>query len=151
VFLDERVGVEILAALHQIQVALDLLVGAARVVARRHLVAIHGTDCTPVARGKQILPLLLRRRRRDAGEWNLEPVRNVRTFCRHRILFYLTTTVESYHAATGFSGRIWSSLSAAWKAALFAIIGSIVSSLQMPVVFTTAAMSGAAMSGAIAL
>src|SRR2546422_1720459 len=59
--------------------------------------------------------------------------------------------VESYHAATGFNGRICSAPRAAWNAPLFAIIGSIVSILTMPVVFTTAAMSGAAMSGAIAL
>ena len=58
VFLDERVGVEILPALDQIQVALDLFVRAARVVARRHLVPVHGPNRTPVARRKQILTLL---------------------------------------------------------------------------------------------
>ena len=47
-----------------------------------------------------------------------------------------------------FSGMMCSSFNAARNAALFAIIGSIVSSLTMPVVFTTAAISGAAISGA---
>ncbi len=58
VFLDERVRVQILAPLHQVEIALNLFVGAAGVVTRRHLVAVHRPDRAPVARGKQILSLL---------------------------------------------------------------------------------------------
>ena len=56
VLLDQRVGIEVFAALHQIQIALDLFVGAARVVARRHLVAIHRPDRAPVA-GRETDPV----------------------------------------------------------------------------------------------
>src|SRR5262249_62203302 len=55
VLLDQRIGVEILAALDEIEVALNLLVRAAGVVARRHLVAIHRTDPPPAARREQHL------------------------------------------------------------------------------------------------
>src|SRR6185503_7337676 len=91
--------------------------------------------------GKQILSLL-RRRRRDSREWNLQPIRNMRAFCRHECLGYATAAL---------SGMICNDSSAALNADLFAIIGSMVSILTMPVVLTTAAISGAAISGATAL
>jgi hypothetical protein len=52
VFLDERVRIEIFAALHQVEIALDFCVGAASVVARRQLVSIDRPDRAPVAGGK---------------------------------------------------------------------------------------------------
>src|SRR5262245_29040843 len=48
-----------------------------------------------------------------------------------------------HHAATGFTGITCRASRPARNAALFAIMGSIVSSLTMPVVLTTAAISGA--------
>ena len=83
VFLDERVGVQILAALHQVEIALDLLVGSASVVARWQLVPVHRPDRSPVAGGKQVLPFFLRRCGRDAGERDLEPVGDACAFGRH--------------------------------------------------------------------
>src|SRR6185295_3289273 len=105
VFLDQRVGVEILAALHEVEIALDLLVRAARVVAGRHLVAVHRPDGAPVAGREQILPLFLRRRRRDPAKRYREPIRDVRTLCRHGILFtwLRQRTLASYRR--GHSGR----------------------------------------------
>src|SRR5262249_39564408 len=131
----------------------------------------------PVAGGEEILPLLLRRRRRDARERNREPVGNVRTFCGHglalrrtngkattktrrheenpfhiRVRVFVSSWLHLFfYAATGWSGNRCSWSGGVRNAALFAIMGSIVSILTMRVVFTTAAISGAAMSGAIAL
>src|ERR1700730_1319967 len=121
---------------------MDLFVGSASVIAGWQLVPVHRPDSTPIAGREQVLTLVLRGCRRDASKRYCEPVGDVCAFGRQGFLVY---------AATGFSGRIRSSSSAARKAVLFAIMGSIVWSLTMPVVFTTAAMSGAAMSGAIAL
>src|SRR5208282_3115602 len=83
VFLDERIRVQILAALHQVEIPLNLFVGPASVVARWQLVAIHGPDRAPVAGGEQVLSLFLRWRRRNAGERDLEPIGNFRAFSRH--------------------------------------------------------------------
>ncbi len=77
VFLDERVGIEILAALHQVEIALNLFVGAASVVAGGQFVAIDRANRTPVAGGKQVLPFFLRGRGRDAGERHGKPVGNM--------------------------------------------------------------------------
>ena len=85
VFLDQRIGVEILAALHQIEVALNLLVGAASVVARWQLVAVDRPNRSPVAGGEQVLPFFLCRCGSDAGERDLEPVGNVSAFGRHSV------------------------------------------------------------------
>src|ERR1700722_8408535 len=59
VFLDQRVSVEIFAALHQVQIALDLFIRAAGVVAGRQLVPVHRADRAPVAGRKKILSLFL--------------------------------------------------------------------------------------------
>ena len=60
IFLDEGVSVQILAALHQVEIALDFFVGSAGVVARWELVAVHRPDRTPVAGGEKVLPFFLR-------------------------------------------------------------------------------------------
>ena len=59
VLLDERVRVEVLAAFHEVQVALDLLVRAACVVAGRHLVPVDRPREAPVARREEVLPCFL--------------------------------------------------------------------------------------------
>ncbi len=87
VLLDQGVGVEVLAALHQVEIALDLLVRAARIVTGRHLVVVHGPDRAPVARRKEVLPLFLRGRWGDSGERHLQPVGNMSAFGRHLVTF----------------------------------------------------------------
>src|SRR3984885_8729356 len=142
VFLDESVSVQIFAALHEVEIALNLFVSSARVIARGQLVSIDRSDGAPVAGREKVLPFFLRRRGGDTGERNLKPVGNTSAFGRHLILSY---------TATGFSGIMCNSLSATSNACLFAIMGSMVFILTMPVVLTTAAISGAAISGAIDL
>ncbi len=80
IFLDERVGVEILPALHKVQIALDLFVRSAGVVAGRHLVPVDRPDRAPIPRRKQVLPFFLRWRRRNAGKRHGKPVGNMSTF-----------------------------------------------------------------------
>ena len=80
VFLNQRIGIEILAALHQVEIALDLFVSPAGIVAGRHLVAVDGSNRTPVAGGEQVLALFLRGRWSNAGESDLKAVRNVCAF-----------------------------------------------------------------------
>jgi len=87
VFLDERVGIEILAALDEVKIALDFFVGAAGVIAGRQFVTVHGPDCAPVAGWKKILSLFLRRRGRDAGKRDVQPFGNMCTFSRHKSPF----------------------------------------------------------------
>src|SRR5208337_1646644 len=103
---------------NHVEIALDLFIGSASVVAGRQLVSVHRSDRTPVAGGEQVLPLFLRWRRCDASERDREPVGDSCAFGRHGILPY---------AATGFSGMMCNSSSAIWNAFWFAIMGAIVS------------------------
>ena len=59
VFLDQRVGVEILPALHQVQITLDLFVRTAGVVAGRQLIPVNRPNRPPIARREKILALIL--------------------------------------------------------------------------------------------
>src|SRR5207247_7973697 len=68
-------------ALPIFEIALNFFIGSAGVVAGRHLVAVYGPDGTPVAGGEKILPLFLRRRRRDAREGH----QIGRASCRERL------------------------------------------------------------------
>ena len=86
VFLNERIGVQILSALHEIEIALDFFVGSTGVIARGQLVSVHRSDGTPVSGGKQVLSLFLRWGRGDTGEGDGKPVRDVRALSRHRTL-----------------------------------------------------------------
>jgi hypothetical protein len=79
VFHDRQVAVEVTVVLHEVEVFLDLLPSRARVVARRHLVPVHGPEESEIPRRKEPLPLFLCRRRGDPRDgqpqvlWDVRP------------------------------------------------------------------------------
>src|SRR6202035_1897875 len=83
VFLDESVSVQIFAALHEVEIALNLFVSSARVIARGQLVAIDRSDGAPVAGREKVLPFFLRRRGGVIGERRHFTVGNTKPFGRH--------------------------------------------------------------------
>src|SRR4029077_5908633 len=114
VLLDEGVGIQILAALHKVEIALNFFVGSTCVVAGWQLVPVHGADRAPVAGRKQVLPFVLRGAGSDACKRDFQPVRNTCAFSRHEILSY---------TATGFNGMMRNSSSAISNAFLLTIMG----------------------------
>src|SRR5205807_4512475 len=74
VILNERIGVQILSALQESEIALDFFVSSTGVIVRGQLVSVHRSDGTPVSGGKQVLSLFLLWSRGDTGEGDGKPV-----------------------------------------------------------------------------